>query len=71
VVNISPSAYVATEDCPITGRSFFVYGGSVHLFQPWATIDKIETDQRWTLDELTEEAPRLADVPFSRGMPWG
>jgi NAD(P)-dependent dehydrogenase (short-subunit alcohol dehydrogenase family) len=69
--NISPFvAYLATEECPISGRSFFVHGGSVHLFQPWAIIDKIEADHRWTLDELAKEAPRLADVPFQLGQPW-
>ncbi|MEU7814007.1 SDR family oxidoreductase [Pseudonocardia sp. NPDC049154] len=69
--NISPFvAYLATEDCPITGRSFFVHGGTVHLFQPWAIIDKIEIDHRWTLDELAKEAPRLAEVPFSLNIPY-
>jgi NAD(P)-dependent dehydrogenase (short-subunit alcohol dehydrogenase family) len=69
--NISPFvAYLATADCPITGRSFFVHGGSVHLFQPWAIIDKIETDHRWTVDELAKEAPRLAGIPFDLGIPW-
>jgi NAD(P)-dependent dehydrogenase (short-subunit alcohol dehydrogenase family) len=68
--NISPFvAYLATEDCPIAGRSFYVRGGSVYLFQPWAIIDKIETDHRWTLDELAKEGPRLAEVPFNLGRP--
>jgi NAD(P)-dependent dehydrogenase (short-subunit alcohol dehydrogenase family) len=69
--NISPFvAYLATEDCPIKGRSFFVHGGAVHLFQPWAIIDKIQADHRWTLEELAQEAPRLADVPFELGIPY-
>jgi len=69
--NISPFvAYLATEDCPIKGRSFFVHGGAVHLFQPWAIIDKIEADHRWTLDELAKEGPRLAEVPFALGIPY-
>jgi NAD(P)-dependent dehydrogenase (short-subunit alcohol dehydrogenase family) len=69
--NISPFvAYLATEGCPITGRSFFVHGGSVHLFQPWAIVDKIEADHRRTLEELAKEAPRLAEVPFDLGKPF-
>ena len=33
--NISPLvAYLATEDCPLTGKTFFVQGGKVQLFQP-------------------------------------
>jgi NAD(P)-dependent dehydrogenase (short-subunit alcohol dehydrogenase family) len=69
--NISPFvAYLSTQDCPINGRSFFVHGGTVHLFQPWAIVDRIEADHRWTLDELAKEAPRLADVPFELGKPY-
>ena len=69
--NVSPFvAYLATEDCPITGRAFFVHGGAVHLFQPWAIVDRIEADHRWTVEELQKEAPRLADVAFSLGRPW-
>jgi NAD(P)-dependent dehydrogenase (short-subunit alcohol dehydrogenase family) len=68
--NISPFvAYLATEDCPLAGRSFYVRGGGVYLFQPWAIIDKIETSGRWTLDALAKEAPRLAEVPFNLGRP--
>src|SRR3954453_20319768 len=40
--NIAPFvAYLATKDCPIKGRVFFVYGGSVPPLQPWALVDKI------------------------------
>jgi NAD(P)-dependent dehydrogenase (short-subunit alcohol dehydrogenase family) len=70
--NISPwVAYLGTEGCPITGRAFLVYGGQVHLFQPWSIIDKIKKDGRWTLEELAQEGARLADVPFDLGDPFG
>jgi NAD(P)-dependent dehydrogenase (short-subunit alcohol dehydrogenase family) len=70
--NISPFvAYLSTEECPINGRVFFVFGGQVHLFQPFAIIDKIEKDGRWTVPELEREAARLADVPFNLGNPFG
>ena len=53
--NISPFvAYLATEDCPIAGKVFFVYGGAIHLFQPWTIVDKIETDGRWTVAGLQD-----------------
>jgi NAD(P)-dependent dehydrogenase (short-subunit alcohol dehydrogenase family) len=66
--NVSPFvAYLATADCPITGRVFFVAGGGIHLFQPFAIIDSISKDGRWTVAELAEQAGRLADVPFSLG----
>lgn len=69
--NIAPFvAYLATQECPISGRVFFVHGGSVRLFQPWALVDGIETDHQWTLDELKKEAPRLADVEFALNEPF-
>ncbi|HKE75114.1 MAG TPA: SDR family oxidoreductase [Acidimicrobiales bacterium] len=69
--NISPFvAYLSTEMCPITGRVFFVVGGQVHLFQPWALIDKVETEGRWTVEDLELQAGRLAEVPFALGNPF-
>jgi NAD(P)-dependent dehydrogenase (short-subunit alcohol dehydrogenase family) len=63
--NVSPFvAYLATATCPIQGRVFFVAGGAIHLFQPFAIIDSITKDGRWTVAELQEQAGRLADVPF-------
>jgi NAD(P)-dependent dehydrogenase (short-subunit alcohol dehydrogenase family) len=68
--NVSPFvAYLATADCPIKGRIFFVAGGGIHLFQPFAIVDSISKDGRWTVDELAVEGARLADVPFSLGQP--
>jgi NAD(P)-dependent dehydrogenase (short-subunit alcohol dehydrogenase family) len=68
--NVSPFvAYLATAACPIKGRVFLVAGGGIHLFQPFAIIDQITKDGRWTLPELEKEAPRLADVPFNLGRP--
>ena len=66
--NVSPFvAYLATADCPIQGRVFFVAGGGVHLFQPFAIIDSISKDGRWTVAELQKQAARLADVEFDLG----
>jgi NAD(P)-dependent dehydrogenase (short-subunit alcohol dehydrogenase family) len=66
--NVSPFvAYLATADCPIRGRVFFVAGGGVHLFQPFALVDSISKDGIWTVAELQEKARRLADVPFDLG----
>ena len=66
--NVSPFvAYLATADCPIKGRIFFVAGGGIHLFQPFAIIDSVTKEGRWTVAELATEASRLADVPFNLG----
>jgi hypothetical protein len=62
-------AYLCTGDCPIKGRVFFVRGGDVYLFQPFAIIDEIHKDGQWTIDELKSQAARLADVPFQLNQP--
>jgi NAD(P)-dependent dehydrogenase (short-subunit alcohol dehydrogenase family) len=70
--NISPFvAYLGTEDCPITGRVFFVKGGTVQLFQPWAIIDTIDAPDgdRWTVSQLCDKAVHFADVPFELNNP--
>jgi NAD(P)-dependent dehydrogenase (short-subunit alcohol dehydrogenase family) len=70
--NVSPwVAYLSTADCPITGRAFMVIGGQVHLFQPWAIVDKIEKNGRWTIEELEEQGARLGQVPFELNDPFG
>ena len=69
--NVSPFvAYLATADCPIKGRVFFVVGGTVALFQPFAIVDRIDTDHRWTIDELRDRAAHFADVPFELNHPF-
>jgi NAD(P)-dependent dehydrogenase (short-subunit alcohol dehydrogenase family) len=71
--NVSPFvAYLATPHCPITGRVFFVMGGTVQLFQPWSIIDRIDHPSgRWTVSELQEKAKHFAEVPFALNHPMG
>ncbi|MCU1460801.1 MAG: dehydrogenase, short-chain alcohol dehydrogenase like [Acidimicrobiales bacterium] len=58
--NVSPLvAYLATESCPATGKVFFVQGGTVRLFQPWTMTETIERSDRWTVDELAADMPKL------------
>jgi len=58
--NISPLvAYLAVEDCPATGRVFFVQGGTVRSFQNWTMTDALEKSDRWTVAELQAEMPKL------------
>ena len=59
--NVSPFvAYLATADCPFTGETFIVQGGTVQRVQSWSTAEKIEKNDRWTVAELAAEAPKLA-----------
>jgi NAD(P)-dependent dehydrogenase (short-subunit alcohol dehydrogenase family) len=65
--NVSPMvAYLATESCPIAGKVFFVYGGTVQLFQPWTIVDTLRVDHTWTVDELAEAAAKWGDVHFDQ-----
>ncbi len=60
--NVSPLvAYLAAEDCPATGKVFFVQGGKVQVFQPWTLGDAIQRDERWTVAELSQEMKSLLD----------
>ncbi|MGD9703732.1 MAG: SDR family oxidoreductase [Acidimicrobiia bacterium] len=67
--NVSPMvAYLATESCPIAGKTFFVYGGTVQLFQPWTIVDTVRTDHRWSVDELAGVAAKWGDVHFDQSI---
>jgi NAD(P)-dependent dehydrogenase (short-subunit alcohol dehydrogenase family) len=70
--NVSPFvAYLATSDCPITGRVFFVMGSSVQLFEPWSIVERIDKEdgERWTVSELAHKAAHFAEVPFELNHP--
>jgi NAD(P)-dependent dehydrogenase (short-subunit alcohol dehydrogenase family) len=61
--NIAPLvAYLATEDCPATGRVFFVQGGRVAIFQPWTMTREIDKNDRWTVGELENEMKGLLEA---------
>jgi len=69
--NIAPFVgWLATADCPSRGRTYFVQGGAVYLFQPWAIVDKIEKEGLWTIDELNEQAAKFATYEFNLNLPY-
>jgi NAD(P)-dependent dehydrogenase (short-subunit alcohol dehydrogenase family) len=58
--NVSPLvAYLATADCEITGRTFFVQGGTVRVMEPWRMGERLERADRWTIDDLGEQLPSI------------
>lgn len=61
--NSSPVvAYLSGTSCPATGKVFFVQGGRIQVFRPWALIEadeKLDRNQRWTVAELEAEMGRL------------
>ncbi len=60
--NVSPLvAWLATEDCPATGKVYFVQGGLIALMTNWAMANRIEKEDRWTVDELNQAMVELDD----------
>ena len=58
--NVSPLvAYLATEACPVTGRTFFIQGGTVRVMEPWRMGERLEQDTRWTIDGLGRALPDI------------
>jgi hypothetical protein len=63
-------AYLATADCPFTGETFFLQGDVVARYQPYVLAETITNDhERWTVERLVEEAPKLAAGDDRRGGP--
>ncbi len=68
--NIAPLVgYLGTASCRIQGKVFFIFGSEISLMEPWTMVDKITSDHRWTIDELSRAADHFADVTFDLGMP--
>jgi NAD(P)-dependent dehydrogenase (short-subunit alcohol dehydrogenase family) len=60
--NVSPLvAYLSTQDCPVTGRVYFIQGGEIRLFHPWTMTDTLEKKDRWTVAELQAQMHSLVD----------
>lgn len=61
--NIAPVvAYLASADCPLTGKVLAVQGGAVSLLQGWTTKDTVETDGPWLLDKLPGQLDHWAEA---------
>jgi NAD(P)-dependent dehydrogenase (short-subunit alcohol dehydrogenase family) len=53
--NISPLvAYLAAEDCPLSGQVFAVQGGAIQELAGWSVASQIETDGPWTIEDVAE-----------------
>lgn len=57
--NISPLvAYLATENCPVTGTVYAVQGGAISKLAGWHDTDTIETDGVWQIDDIAARLPQ-------------
>ena len=58
--NVSPLvAVLSAADCEITGRTFFIQGGTVRIMEPWRMGDHVERDTRWSIEELAKDLPGI------------
>ena len=65
--NISPLvAWLGTEDCSATGKTFYVQGGRVGIFQSWKIADEVDKHDRWDVAEL---GPALEPLLAKLGKP--
>jgi hypothetical protein len=48
-------AWLASEDCPLTGALFAVQGGSIQPMRGWQIGEGITTDGDWTIAEIAAQ----------------
>ena len=62
--NISPLvAWLGTEGCTATGKTFYVQGGRVGIFQSWKIADEVDKHDRWDVAELGPALEPLLNKP--------
>ena len=64
--HVSPVvAYLATQDCPLTGRVFMVKGGDIRPFVPWQRAPWVAEPKHFTVQEVIELMKNVPEVPVS------
>ena len=59
--NVSPLvAWLATEDCPLTGRVLYVRGGEIRVMDGWSQGQRFEEDGPWTVAGCARALAELA-----------
>ena len=60
--NIAPVvAYLADEKCPLTGKVLAVQGGAITLLKGWTSVETVEVDGPWVLDELPNQLDKWSE----------
>jgi NAD(P)-dependent dehydrogenase (short-subunit alcohol dehydrogenase family) len=58
--NVSPVVgWLATRDCDVNGRMFYVFGGTVQVMSGWNRESSVAREGRWTIEGLAEAIPPL------------
>lgn len=61
--HVSPLvAYLASDLCEATGKTYFVQGGKVQLLTPWGRSQSIERHGRWSVADLHREMGPLTSI---------
>ena len=47
-------AYLATADCPITGKAYQVHGGEINELSGWTLGEAIPSDGGWTIESVAD-----------------
>ena len=55
-------AYLASEDCTLTGKVFAVQGGSISELQGWRAGETISTDGPWSVELIAQRLGSAAPV---------
>jgi NAD(P)-dependent dehydrogenase (short-subunit alcohol dehydrogenase family) len=53
-------AYLALEDCPLTGEIFQAMGGKIIRYHGWRRGPEITSTEPWTLDDMRRLIPTIA-----------
>ena len=57
--NASPLVgWLASADCTVTGRVFYIFGGTIAPMNGWGRTAGVERSDRWTIDAIAEQLPR-------------
>jgi NAD(P)-dependent dehydrogenase (short-subunit alcohol dehydrogenase family) len=61
--HVSPLvAYLASADCPLTGKVFAVQGGAIAELHGWTAGDSVTTDGDWTVEEIADKLGAVVTV---------
>jgi NAD(P)-dependent dehydrogenase (short-subunit alcohol dehydrogenase family) len=58
--NVAPLvAWLASEGCSVTGRVFYIFGGTIAPMSGWTRTQGISRSERWTIEDIGNELPPL------------
>ncbi len=62
--NVAPLvAWLAQQDCAVSGQVFSVMGGHIGVQQGWTEQESFDKDRKWTVDEVGDALQKLPAGP--------